>query len=111
MSSNRNQFLAGAMGTDYPQWKNIVFTVLMTAMCLGMPCLFWYLYVSTENLECYKGFLYLSITWVVVELVLIAYMFQYNNVPRFARNAMGLMLAFSNLWFGLFVLGLEACGA
>ncbi len=70
----------------------------------------WYLYISAESIECYKGFIYMTIAWIVVELILIAYMFKFNNIPCFARNAISLIIAFSNIWFGLLVFSLKPCG-
>jgi len=99
-----------ALTTEYSQWRNIAATIFLSLMCLGVVGDFWYLYFSTESLECYKGFLYMSVVWIVVELLVIAYMFQFNTIPRFARDSIGLLIAFSNIWFGLFVFGLQPCG-
>lgn len=100
-----------ALNTEYPRWKNIVSTIFLTVMCLLMVVNFWYLVISTNNIECHKGFLYLSVAWVAAELLVIAYMFHYNTIPAFARASIGLFIALSNIWFGLFLFGLKSCGA
>ncbi|MCL6421505.1 hypothetical protein [Aestuariirhabdus haliotis] len=100
---------AFALNTEFPRWKAAASTSLLTLMCLGVAGSFWYLYLSEAQLRCYEGFLYLSLVWVAVELVLLFYLFQFTSIPRFVRDAIGLIIALSNVWFGLFIFGLTAC--
>jgi hypothetical protein len=99
-----------ALSTDYPRWRNVAATFFLGLMCLGIVGSFWYLYWTTENIQCHKGFLYLSVVWVLAELFVIAYMFKFNNIPKFARDSIGALIAFSNIWFGLFLFSLKPCG-
>lgn len=110
MSNSFNKFKEKALSTDYPHWRNVVSTFLLGLMCLGIVGSYWYLYWTTENIQCYKGFLYLSVVWVAIELFVIAYMFKFKNIPKFARDSIGGLIAFSNIWFGLFLFSLKPCG-
>ncbi len=95
--------------TEYPAWKNVAVTIILTVTCTLVVSIFWYLYFSTGTLGCYRGFLYLSIVWLLIELVLIAFLFRYKTIPRFAREAIGAIIGMSNIWFILFVFSLQAC--
>lgn len=110
MSNSFNKLKEKALSTDYPHWRNVVSTFLLGLMCLGIVGSYWYLYWTTENIQCYKGFLYLSVVWVAIELFVIAYMFKFKNIPKFARDSIGGLIAFSNIWFGLFLFSLKPCG-
>ena len=109
MSDSLDKLKDKALNTDYPRWKSVASTFFLGLMCLGVVGSFWYLYWAAENIQCYRGFLYLSVVWVLVELSVIAYMFKFNNIPMFARNSVGVLIAFSNIWFGLFVFSLKPC--
>ena len=110
MSDSFNKVKKKALSTHYPRWRNIVSAFFLGLMCLGMVSSFWYLYWTTENIQCYQGFLYLSIAWLLIELLVIVYMFKFNDIPKFARDSIGALIAFSNIWFGLFLFGLKPCG-
>ncbi len=98
-----------ALATDYPRWRNVASTIFLGLMCLVMVGSFWYVFASIEGLGCYKGFLYMSMIWIVVELLVIAYMFTSSTIPKFARTSIALVIAFSNIWFGLFIFSLKPC--
>ena len=111
MNQKFNEFKEKSLSTDYPLWRNVVSTFFLTLMCLGVVGSFWYFFWSTENMQCYEGFLYTSAAWIVVELVVISYLFKFNTIPMFARDSIGALIAFSNIWFGLFIFSLRPCGA
>lgn len=111
MIDSFNKIKEKALSTDYPYWRRVVSTFSLGLMCLAIVGGFLYLYWITENIQCYEGFLYLSVAWVLVELFVIAYMFKFNNIPKFARDSISVLIAFSNIWFGLFLFSLKPCGA
>ena len=98
-----------ALSTEVSKWWRFKSTVSLAVMCLGMVAYFWYLLVTMDALYCYKGFVYMTVVWIVAELTLIGYMFRSNSIPRFVRSSLELVLSSSNLWFGLFLFSLNAC--
>lgn len=113
MSKNMNPSLEKLKGklfsTNYSLWRNIVSTSFLGIACLGMVGSFIYLYLNHSGLSCYKGFLVFSIIWLIAELIAITYLFLWSNIPAFARDAVKINIAFANVWFGLFIFGLNAC--
>lgn len=97
------------LSTDYPRWRNVLSTVALTTLCLWMVGIIWYLYGTEEAFSCKKGFVYMSVVMVIFEMVLIMYMYNFKNIPRFARDAMTAMICCANIWFGLFIFSLKAC--
>lgn len=90
-------------------WRNIESTSLLTFACLGVFASFIYLYITNRGLSCYKGFLIFSIIWLIAELITIAYLFLWSNIPRFAHDVVKMNIAFANIWFGLFIFSLKGC--
>ncbi len=98
------------LSTNHPRWRNVVSTIFFTLACVGMVGCFWYLYLSLDSIGCYKSFLSMSVIWLVAELFVITYLFLFKNIPVFARESIVIVIAFSNVWFGLFIFSLKPCG-
>jgi len=87
----------------------MVSTAALVVACIGVVACFIYLYITNSGFHCYEGFLIFSIIWLIAELVAIAYLFFWSNIPRFARDVIKMNIAFANIWFGLFVFSIKAC--
>ncbi|MFQ3231333.1 hypothetical protein [Reinekea sp.] len=110
MKSSFEELKKKLLSTRYPRWRNIVSTTVLTLTCLGMVGSFVYLYFTISDLSCYKGILIAAVVWLIVELIAIAYLFLWTNIPSFARDVVKLNIAFANIWFGLLIFSLNACG-
>lgn len=84
--------------------------LVLAIMCIGMVVGFFYLYLSTNELVCYQAFVYLSVIWLGGELAIIVGLYRSSQVSKVLSDLITLMIAISNVWFGLFVFGLNACG-
>ena len=109
MNPSFNKLKENFLSTDYPKWRNVISTLFLTFVSLGVVSSFIYLYVTSSALACYKGFLVFSIIWLVAELITIVYLFLSSNIPRIARDAIIINIAFANIWFGLFIFNLKGC--
>ncbi|WP_428241708.1 hypothetical protein [Gynuella sp.] len=110
LSQKLLQLKQRALATEYPQWRKVTSTVFLSLACSVVVGAAWYLYFVTGALACYKGFFYLSIPWLVSELIVIAYLF-YGSIPKVVRGSIEIIIGCSNIWFGLFLFGINACGA
>ena len=97
------------LSTSHSTWKNTLTTVLLLTLCIGFVALFGYLSFTIPKLWCHRVWLYFSVIWLFIEIVVIGYLFLYKNIPRFAREAITLIILISNVWFGLFIFGLDKC--
>lgn len=97
------------LSTDYPRWRNTISSVFLISLCTIIVGLFFYLYLTTPLLQCYEGYLYFAIIWLICEYIVIIYLYAYNNIPSFARTTIKMVIGLSNIWFGLFIFGLQAC--
>lgn len=109
MSTIIEKFKEKALSTEYPRWKNILSSCVLSFLCISVASAFWYLFLTVDKMECHKGFAILSFPWLVVEFLIVYYLFKSNTVPRYATDSMVLLVAFSNIWFGLFLFGLKPC--
>ncbi|AJQ96026.1 hypothetical protein [Gynuella sunshinyii] len=109
-SQKLSQLKQQAFATDYPMWRKMTSTVFLSLACIVVVGTAWYLYLATDGLECQKGFFLLSLPWLIAELMVIAYMFYYS-IPRVIRASLEVIIGCSNIWFGLFIFSLKACGA
>jgi len=109
MTSNFEQFKDKMLATNYPTWRRIASTLALAVASIGVVVCFIYLYITNSGFHCYKGFLILSIIWLTSELVAISYLFFWSNIPKFARDAIKMNIAFANIWFGLFIFSIKAC--
>jgi len=83
---------------------------VLAVLCIGMVAGFFYLYLSTSELACYQAFAYLSVFWLAIELTVIVGLYQSSQISKVLSDLITLMIAISNVWFGLFIFGLNACG-
>ena len=109
MNSNLEKLKEKSLSTNYPMWRNIVSTSLLAFVCIGVVGSFIYLYLTNSGISCYEGYLIFSIFWLIAELVTLAYLFLWSNIPSFARDLIKINIAFANIWFGLFVFSLKSC--
>ena len=93
------------------QWRNLLSCVVLALLALGAVGSWWYAYYSTPEAACYKGFLYLSVLWLVAQWIVIGYLYWYRDIPVFARGAIKLLILVANVWFGLFIFSLNPCGS
>ncbi|MBB3169438.1 hypothetical protein [Simiduia aestuariiviva] len=80
-------------------------------LCGASVAAFGYVLITIPALQCHAFFFYLSIFWLAAEVAVIAYLYRYKNIPRFAREAVVISLLIANFWFILFVFSLQACNA
>jgi len=98
------------LSTEYAQWSNILTTLVLTVLVTGAVASWGYFYYSTPNTECFEGFFYLSLLWLLVQWIVIGFMYGYKTIPMFARHAIQLLILLSNAWFILFIFSLRPCG-
>lgn len=99
------------LSTSYSTWKNTFSTVMLLVFCISFVAIFGYLIFTIPSIFCQKIWFYFSILWLVVELAVISYLYFYKNIPRFAREAIVLLILMSNVWFAMFIFGLKECVA
>ena len=97
------------LSTDYPRWRNVVSCLVLFVLATGMASGWWYLYFTAPDTSCHKGALYFSFLWLAVQWVVIGYLYSYQTIPKFAREAIKLVLMLGNVWFGLFIFSLQPC--
>lgn len=97
------------LSTQYPQWRNLLSCIVLVVLTTGAVSSWWYAYYTTPDTYCHKGFLYFSVLWLVVQWVVIGYLYRYQNIPAFARGAIKLLILLANVWFGLFIFSLKPC--
>jgi len=111
MNQKIDKLISGMLSTRYSRWRNIASSILLVVLCTLMVGCYWYLYFTKPLLECYGGYLFFSGVWLISEYVLIAYLYWYNNIPRFARTNIKMLIALSNIWFGRFIYLISLCGS
>lgn len=109
MNQKIDALINGMLSTEYPRWRNMLSSVMLTMLCTSIVGSFIYLYLTKPLLQCYEGFLLFSIVWLICEYIIIIYLYKYNSIPSFARTNIKMVICFSNVWFGLFVFSLRAC--
>jgi hypothetical protein len=109
MNSSFVQLKEKMLSTNYPKWRNVASTTFLVITCVGVVGSFFYLYMTNNGLHCYTGYIGFSIVWLIVELITIAYLFFWTNIPQFARDVVKLNIAFANIWFGLFIFSIKVC--
>lgn len=109
MTDKLNETTAKLLMTDYPQWRNLLSSVVLVILCTGTVSSLWYAYYTTPGSDCHKGFLYLSVLWLAVQFVVIGYLYRITTIPAFARSAIKLLIMLANIWFGLFIFSLKPC--
>lgn len=109
MTDKYNETRARLLSTDYPQWRNLLSSVVLITLSAGIVSSWWYIHYTLSEAECHKGFLYLSVLWLAVQWVVIGYLYWYREIPAFARGAIKLLILVANVWFGLFIFSLKPC--
>lgn len=109
MNQKIDDLLKKMVAVEYPRWRNIVSTVLLSVLCTTVVVCYWYLHITESSLHCYEGYLFFSLVWLISEYILIFYLYRYNNIPRFARTNIKMVIGISNIWFGLFLFSLKPC--
>jgi len=99
------------LSTSVTGWKNAISTAILLIMSVSGVGVFGFILLTTPALQCHAIFFYLSLFWLASEVVLIAYLYCYKNIPRFAREAVVFSLLIANIWFILFIFGLKGCPA
>lgn len=99
------------LSTSVTGWRNAVITVALFIMSSGGVVAFGYALLTIPELRCHAAFFYLSIFWLASEFAVIVYLYCYRNIPRFAREAVVFSILIANIWFILFIFGLQECSA
>ena len=102
MPKNLTEAKDKLLSTEYPRWRNFLSCAILVLVVTGAVSAWWYVYYTTPDTECHKGFLYFSVIWLAVQWVVIGYLYRYQNIPAFARDAIKLQIFLGNIWFGLF---------
>ncbi|GGX75177.1 hypothetical protein GCM10007392_47990 [Saccharospirillum salsuginis] len=110
MNEKLKDAIAKQTTTEYAQWRNVLTTLALTVLVTSTVATWGYIFYSTPNIECHENFWYLSLPWLLVQWVVIGFMFWYRNIPMFARHAIQLLIMFSNVWFIFFIFSLRPCG-
>ncbi|TQV74699.1 hypothetical protein FLL45_06985 [Aliikangiella marina] len=110
MSRLLEQLKTKALTTRYPKWKRITLLVVMLSMCSLIVGTSWFVYLTSHQLACHSTFILMTIPWLIAEIGVILFLYLSNNLPQYARDSIVLVLLFTNIWFGLFIFGLPACG-
>ena len=97
------------LSTEYPRWRNLLSCTILVLVATGMVSGWWYAYYTASDIECHKGILYFSAVWLAVQWVVIGYLYRYQNIPAFARDAIKVLIMLGNVWFGLFIFSLQPC--
>lgn len=103
------EFKRRLLSTSVTGWRNAITTAALFIMCGGGVAAFGYIILTIPELRCHAIFFYLSVFWLVSEFVVIAYLYCYRNIPKFAREAVVISLLIANIWFILFIFGLQVC--
>ena len=109
MTDKFDETRAKFLSTDYLLWRNVLSCVVLVVLSTGAVSSWWYAYYTTPGAECHRGFFYFSVLWLVVQWVVIGYLYRYRNVPAFARGAIEMLILVANIWFVLFIFSLEPC--
>lgn len=109
MNQKIDELIRHMSSVEYPRWRNRASSAFLAVLCTGMVGCYWYLHTIKPSLKCYDGYLFFSVVWLLSEYVLIIYLYRYNNIPRFARTNIKMVIVFSNMWFGLFLFSLQPC--
>jgi hypothetical protein len=109
MSSNLKELKRNLLSTEYPKWRRGVSSAFLILFSYLAVFTFGYTYFSEPQAHCWKGFFYLSILWLIVQTLVISYLFFFEIIPAFARWSIELLLLVANAWFILFLFSLEAC--
>lgn len=97
------------LSTEYSSWRNLLSCGILVLIATGTVSAWWYVYFTVPDVECHKSILYLSGIWLAVQWLVIGYLYRYQNIPAFARDAIKVMMLMGNLWFGFFVFSLQPC--
>lgn len=99
------------ISTSVTGWGVAVSTAALFILCGSGVAAFGYTLFTIPELQCHATFFYLSIFWLFSEFAVIAYLYCYRNIPKFAREAVVISLLIANCWFILFIFGLQECSA
>lgn len=111
MNRKIEELIDSMQSTAYPKWRNVASTILFSILCTLTVGIFVGLYLFEPLLSCYGWIVPFALIWLVSEYVLIVYMYRNQTIPIYVRSTIKLLMALSNVWFGLFVFGLNTCPA
>ncbi len=97
------------MNTEYPRWRRGLSTVLLLLFSLTPVMVLWYLYFTKDNLHCIRGFVYISVPWLIVQLIVTAHLHISTNVIALVRVSQKMLIGFGNMWLILFIFSIKAC--
>lgn len=109
MKRNFTEVTEKLVSAEYPRWRNLLSCAILVIFTTGMVLSWWYAYYTGSDMECHKGILYFSAVWLAVQWVVIGYLCRYQNIPKFAREAIKLLILLGNVWFGFFIFSLQPC--
>ena len=110
MADNFREYREKLLSTDYPPWRNLLSCLALAVLSTGAVLAWWYAYFTLPETACHKGTLYVSVLWLVVQWVVIGYLYWFRDIPAFARGAIKILILTANIWFGLFIFALKPCG-
>ena len=109
MNKSLEKYKIRYLSTEYPRWRNIGASLFLLLVSCGCVFVFWHTYFTEENYHCHNGFFFGSVIWLATQLVVIAYLFHGKTIQKYAREAIFVLIAMGNVWFILFIVGLNAC--
>src|SRR5690606_27079442 len=74
MPKNLTEAKDKLLSTEYPRWRNFLSCAILVLVVTGAVSAWWYVYYTTPDAECHKGFLYFSVIWLAVQWVVIGYL-------------------------------------
>lgn len=98
-----------ALCTEYAQWRRVLSSVFIGIIAVLPVMVLWHLYYTGDNVSCLKMPFYLSFPWLISQLIVIAYLYFYKEMPAIVRNAIKMMIGFGNMWFIFYLLSINVC--
>ena len=111
MDSRLNEIKRKLLSEQQGSLGQRVSLLILCALCFLSVASLGYLFLITPMMRCHSPFFYLAAVWLVMEMMVIGYLYVYKNIPKFARDAIVVMVLISNVWFLLFVFSLKACNS
>jgi len=111
MTKKFSEYRERLLSPDYPQWRNLLSCLVLIVLSTWVVLSWWYAYFTLPETSCHRGFFFFSVLWLVVQWVVIGYLYRYQDIPAFARGAIKLLILVANVWFGLFIFSLKSCSS
>lgn len=93
-----------------PSRRHSIECVMLTLLATSVVGIWFWLFATNPAFQCQLGFVYLAGIWLLAQWAVLGYL-AILTLPLVFRESVKLSLLISNIWFGLFLFSLSACGA